>query len=91
VQQVSEEEILKRAADARAESEKSPSDLAHALWSYYQYAHSIYITGHNTAEVAKSQGALDGRELYPDLEFQTVGDFAKEFYSSKSSGLSMSL
>jgi hypothetical protein len=46
-----------------------------------QYVHSIYIAGHNTVEVAKSQGALDGKELYPDLVFQSVTEYAKDFYS----------
>lgn len=52
----------------------------YAMWSTYEYGLSIYFAGHNTPEFAKSQGALLGKELYPDMKFQSVADFAVEFY-----------
>jgi hypothetical protein len=49
------------------------------LWAQYQY--SIYIRGDNCAKAAKSLGVLDVQELYPDMKFQSLEDFAKEFYA----------
>jgi hypothetical protein len=33
--------------------------------------------------MAKSQGALDGRELYPELKFQSLEEYAQEFYAAE--------
>ena len=52
-----------------------------------QYAYSIWVRGDNTIENAKKPeygGALDAKELYPDLvkELRSLEDYAKEFYSN---------
>ncbi|KAL5514215.1 hypothetical protein ACEPAG_2303 [Sanghuangporus baumii] len=52
-----------------------------------EYQYSIWVRGDNTVENAKKAeygGALDARELYPDIgkELRTMEDFAKEFYSN---------
>ncbi|KAI5118179.1 hypothetical protein M0805_008420 [Coniferiporia weirii] len=52
---------------------------------YSQYMISIWIRGDNTVENAKKEefgGALDARELYPDLKVRSLEEVAKEFYSS---------
>ncbi|KAL5514250.1 hypothetical protein ACEPAG_2338 [Sanghuangporus baumii] len=51
-----------------------------------EYLYSVWVRGDNTVENAKKAkygGALDARELYPDMgkELRTMEDFAKEFYS----------
>ena len=50
------------------------------LW--YQLVYSYYFRGDNTIETAKSQGALDGRALYPELKFQSLEEYAQEFYAA---------
>jgi hypothetical protein len=45
-----------------------------------QYRHSIWGRGDNCVRVAKSLGALDVKELYPDMNYQTLEEFVKEFY-----------
>lgn len=47
--------------------------------------HSLWIRGDNVVEKAKTKeygGALDARELYPDLgkELKSLEDYAKDFY-----------
>ncbi|KAL5527984.1 hypothetical protein ACEPAG_6785 [Sanghuangporus baumii] len=53
----------------------------------FEYQYSVWIRGDNTVENAKKEeygGALDARELYPDIgkELRTMENFAKEFYSN---------
>ena len=50
----------------------------------YGYINSIWLRGDNTVESAKKPeygGALDARELYPDLRLRTVLDYVKELYA----------
>jgi len=70
---VSEEEVHKRANN---------NDAEHGQNLWYQLAYSLYFRGDNTIETAKSQGALDGRELYPELKFQSLEEYAQEFYAA---------
>lgn len=49
-----------------------------------QYFNSLYVRGDNTVENAKKEeygGALDARELYPDIKLRSLEDYAKEYYS----------
>lgn len=55
------------------------AELVMKVWEQYQY--SIYVRGDNCVKVAKTLGALDAKELYPDMEFQGLEEFAKEFYA----------
>ncbi|KAL5514230.1 hypothetical protein ACEPAG_2318 [Sanghuangporus baumii] len=62
---------------------KDPNDKYPALTDY---VYSLWVRGDNTVENAKKKeygGALDARELYPDIgqDIKTVEDFAKELYS----------
>jgi len=77
---VSHEELLQRAAQGKEEYARSQSDAAHALWAYSQYQISMHILGENSLESAKSLGALDVRELYPDIVPTKMADFARKFY-----------
>ncbi|KAL5533672.1 hypothetical protein ACEPAG_132 [Sanghuangporus baumii] len=63
---------------------KGVSDLERIV---VEYSYSIWVRGDNTVENAKKAeygGALDARELYPDIgkELRTMEDFAKEYYSN---------
>ena len=49
---------------------------------WYQLVYSLYFRGDNTIETAKLQGALDGRELYPELKFQSLEEYAQELYAA---------
>ncbi|KAH8116629.1 NAD-binding protein [Phellopilus nigrolimitatus] len=51
----------------------------------FQYHHSLWIRGDNTVENAKKEeygGALDAKELYPDLKLISFEQSVKDFYSS---------
>ncbi|OBZ72583.1 hypothetical protein A0H81_07784 [Grifola frondosa] len=77
---VSAEEILKRAAAGKEENLRTHSFESHALWTHNQYQYSIHILGEDTLENAKALGYLDVKELYPDLAFPSLEDYAKDFY-----------
>lgn len=49
---------------------------------YLQYMLSLHVHGDNTAAKAKVLGALDARELYPNLRVQTLAQYAKEWYKN---------
>lgn len=53
-----------------------------AVKIYAQYVRSLYIRGDNTLEKAVAKGALDARELYPDVPVVTIEEAAKEFYAT---------
>ncbi|KAL5521733.1 hypothetical protein ACEPAF_2481 [Sanghuangporus sanghuang] len=70
-------------ADEMAKLVKDSSDKDRTAT---EYVYSLWVLGDNTVENAKKEeygGALDARELYPDIgkELKTIEDFAKEFYS----------
>lgn len=48
-----------------------------------QYALSVGIRGENTPDFAKYLGYLDGKELYPDVEFTPFETYVKEVLSGK--------
>jgi len=51
---------------------------------FWEYMYSVYVRGDNTIENAKKEeygGALDAKELYPELKLLSFTDCAKEFYS----------
>jgi hypothetical protein len=68
---------VKSAADPTSVDYATHVDLAHS-----EYQLSIYIRGDNTVANAKAAGALDARELYPDVQMTSVEDFAKDFYAN---------
>ncbi|EIM88909.1 NAD-P-binding protein [Stereum hirsutum FP-91666 SS1] len=76
------EVIRKTTADLEAlvaeAKEKKLGTLA-----YWDYHYSMWVLGENRAEVAKLEGALDARELYPDYKVRPLEDYAVEFYKCK--------
>jgi hypothetical protein len=85
--QVSGEDLLKRAAEAAAKV-KSAADPAsvdmftHVQLAQSEYKYSMHVRGDNTIANAKAAGALDARELYPDVEVTSCEDYAKDFYAN---------
>lgn len=74
---LSAEEVTRRKEEANGMLEELISGYNHSLW----------IRGDNVVEKAKTKeygGALDARELYPDLgkELTSLEDCAKDFYSA---------
>ena len=51
-----------------------------------EYLYSIYVRGDNTVENAKRLGALDARELYPDIKPASLEEHAKALYRSTAEG-----
>ena len=45
-----------------------------------EYTVSIHFLGENSLENAKKLGALDAKELYPDIAQVPFREFAKAFY-----------
>lgn len=59
----------------------SDPDTPITLWQYHK---SMWILGENTVENAKKEefgGALDARELYPDLKVKTLREVAPAYYA----------
>lgn len=79
--QVGMEELMRRSAKAMEEYLKNPNPTSHAAWCWNQHAYSVYLSGDNTLAQAESQGALNGKKLYPDLQYQSVVEYAKAFYA----------
>jgi hypothetical protein len=42
----------------------------------------MYIRGDDTIAKAKELGALDARELYPDLQIESLRNYAQAFYAN---------
>ena len=47
-----------------------------------EYNYGMYIRGDDTLAKAKELGALDARELYPDLKTESLREYAKSFYAN---------
>jgi hypothetical protein len=77
--QVTEAEILQDIADQKL-AVTAGDQQAWVKVAALECAYSIYIRGDNTIANAKKAGALDVRELYPDMSPKLLEDFAKEFY-----------
>lgn len=50
-----------------------------------EYAYSIHIRGDNNIATAKAAGALDARELYPDMKVSSFSEFLQQAYGVRSS------
>ncbi|PCH44149.1 NAD(P)-binding protein [Wolfiporia cocos MD-104 SS10] len=77
---VTHEEILARAKAGKEAYQRSHSYADFGLWCVSEYMVSLHILGENTLENAKALGALDARELYPDIKPVTLEGYAKRFY-----------
>jgi hypothetical protein len=79
-----EQQIVK--ADARLKDK--PEDFVARGWKVLaQYALSVGIRGENTPECAKYLGYLDGKKLYPDIEFVAFESYLQEVLSGKAHGV----
>jgi len=87
--QISTEEVKKRINELRndriakkggiANSNLSDSDVELLV---LEYEYNKYIYGHNTVKHAKEfYGALDARELYPDVKPNSFDNFVKEHFA----------
>lgn len=58
--------------------------LPRAIWNISEYMISIHYLGECTLENAKKLGAVDVRELYPDIVPKSFEHFAKSHYNAGS-------
>ena len=72
--------------EGRAFYEKNPMDPKSRIFIWVQFMYSMHFLQENTLENAKRLGYLDARELYPDISAQSLGEYAKEFYSMSDPG-----
>jgi len=78
--QISAEEVAQRIATANEEYAKTGAYEAYMARGWFGYMHSIHFLGENTLANAKALGALDVRELYPDLLPSSFEKWAPKFY-----------
>lgn len=70
------------------ELEASPKDpVLRVKKVYNQYCLSVGIRGENTPEYARYLGYLDGKELYPDVNFTPYQDYLQEVVDGKAVGI----
>jgi hypothetical protein len=80
--QTSHEQVLSELAVAQAAFDKQVTPMSIAMLAMAQYTHSIFVRGDNTRAKAKALGALDTRDLYPDMPLQKMADFAEKWYKN---------
>lgn len=69
---------------AREAYDKDPSAVNRMALTGVEYQYSMHILGENNLETAKRLGALDARELYPDIPVASFEEFAKSYYATES-------
>jgi len=85
--QISTEEVKKRINELRNDRIAKKGGIANSNLSEVEllrleYGYNKYITGHNTVKHAKEfYGALDARELYPDVKPNSFDNFVKEHFA----------
>ena len=79
--QVPKEELEKRIAATKEAWLSTRDPATHPAFAWTQYQYSMHIKGENSLENAKALGALNVRELYPDITPTTLEHVAKEFYT----------
>ncbi|KZT73635.1 NAD(P)-binding protein [Daedalea quercina L-15889] len=77
---ISREQLEEQAGQGKAMYAQDPSDMAKMLWAGSEYMISMHLLGEDSLENAKALGALDVRELYPDIQPTRFKDFVKEYY-----------
>ncbi|KZT66152.1 NAD(P)-binding protein [Daedalea quercina L-15889] len=77
---VGKDALAQRSAESKAAYTKTRSFEAHMVWTFSEYMISIHFLGENSLANAKKLGALDARELYPDIVPKRFADFVKDFY-----------
>lgn len=85
IPKISHEQLQDQLHKAKTALEADPNNIANRYGRYINdYNNSLFIRGDNTPARAKELGALDARELYPDLRVQSLHDYTKEFYADPS-------
>ncbi|PCH44150.1 NAD(P)-binding protein [Wolfiporia cocos MD-104 SS10] len=79
---VTYEELVARAKAGKEAYQRSHSYTDLQLLGVSEYMISMHILGENTLENAKALGALNVRELYPDIKPVTLEEYAKRFYKT---------
>jgi hypothetical protein len=75
----STQEFEQQIADADVRLNKDPDDVAARQQKVIaQYYLSTFIRGENTPEFARYLGYLDGKQLYPDVKFNTFESYVEE-------------
>ncbi|KAK5049547.1 hypothetical protein LTR84_004476 [Exophiala bonariae] len=82
------EEYEQQIAEADVKLKDSPEDFkARAQKVLAQYALSWGIRGENTPQFAKYLGYLDGKQLYPDVDFTSFESYLQEVISGSAQGV----
>ncbi|EIN04063.1 NAD(P)-binding protein [Punctularia strigosozonata HHB-11173 SS5] len=81
--QVSADELLQRATEFRAKYRENPDLTSLYGLAVAEYAYSIHIRGDNNIATAKAAGALDARELYPDIRVSTFEEFLRRVHGKR--------
>lgn len=55
--------------------------MSFGAWAFSQYMVSVHFLGEDSLANAKKLGALDAKELYPDIVATPFKEFAKNFYA----------
>ncbi|PCH44151.1 NAD(P)-binding protein, partial [Wolfiporia cocos MD-104 SS10] len=79
---VSQEELYARAKAGKEAFLRTHNYEDLRAWAGSEYMISLHILEENTLENAKALGALDARELYPDIKPVTLEEYAKRFYKT---------
>ncbi|KAF3765018.1 isoflavone reductase family protein [Cryphonectria parasitica EP155] len=80
---ISEAEALKNVDEAEKKFAKEQSIKNFFALGMYQYFLSWSIRADNTPEYAKYLGYLDGKELYPDFNYQTLEGYMKKAFKGE--------
>ncbi|KAH9931871.1 uncharacterized protein B0H18DRAFT_871768 [Fomitopsis serialis] len=79
---IDKDALTQRAAEYKAVYAASGDSGAHAVTSFSEYMISIHFLGEDSLANAKKLGALDARELYPDIAPKRFADFVKAYYGN---------
>lgn len=80
------EEIESAVEEARARYHDDRSVPNLLRLAVAQYPHSIWLRGDNLPQSASYLGYLDGKDLYPDLEYTPFVNYVEEVLAGKAKG-----
>jgi hypothetical protein len=84
---ITEKEVNDTIDAAMARYEQDPSPVNLLGLSSTQYARSIWFRGDNLPQRALYLGYLNGKELYPDLEYVSFSDYVNELVAGTGKGV----
>ena len=80
VRKLNKDALLRRIAESKAKYAETKECAPLAAWWISEYMLSIHFLGENSLENAKKLGALDAKELYPDITQMPFKEYVKKFY-----------